>query len=104
MEPDLIETDMPGLVAIGAEGRLLVLHRAGGPTQVTAVSLREACRCAGCTAARRLGAAVAPAADVRITGAAPIGGYGLNLGFSDGHARGVFPFAYLAELATERAA
>jgi len=28
----------------------------------------------------------------------------LNLGFSDGHARGVFPFAYLAQLATEIAA
>jgi len=28
-----------------------------------------------------------------------VGGYGINVAFSDGHARGIFPFAYLTEIA-----
>jgi prepilin-type processing-associated H-X9-DG protein len=34
----------------------------------------------------------------------PLGGYAVNLGFSDGHARGIFPWVYLRDLAREAAA
>ena len=36
--------------------------------------------------------------DVRIIAVEPVG-YGVQLVFSDGHARGIYPWAYLAELA-----
>ena len=104
MQGDLPEAAMPETVTIGAGGRVLTLHRAATQLRFDARQLRRACRCAACTGARLSGTEIVPAAGVRLTAAAPIGGYALNLAFSDGHARGVFPFAYLAQLATENAA
>jgi DUF971 family protein len=101
MQADLLHAAAPDTVAIGAAGQVLVLCTAGERRTLAATLLRRACRCAGCSAGRLLGTPDAPAADVRIVAAAPIGGYALNLAFSDGHARGVFPFAYLAGLAAE---
>jgi prepilin-type processing-associated H-X9-DG protein len=31
----------------------------------------------------------------------PMGCYGINIGFSDGHARGIYPWAYLSQLLKE---
>jgi DUF971 family protein len=62
--------------------------------------LRAACRCAGCEQARRLGAAPAADAGVKLQRISPIGEFGLQLHFSDGHERGIYPWAYLRELAT----
>ncbi|MCO5399434.1 DUF971 domain-containing protein [Ralstonia soli] len=61
-------------------------------------ALREACRCAECQFKRHHGTPVSAPADVRITAIEPVG-YGVQLIFSDGHARGIYPWAYLAELA-----
>jgi DUF971 family protein len=41
---------------------------------------------------------------VRITGADIIGRYALNIAFSDGSARGIFPWAYLMQIAAADAA
>ena len=61
--------------------------------------LRSRCRCAGCEQAlRRRGAHAAIDGDVRLDAIVPIGDKGLNLVFSDGHGRGIFPWAYLREL------
>lgn len=60
--------------------------------------LREACRCAECSAQRRAGAAI-PIENVRLLHIEPVGASGLNLHFSDGHARGIYPLPYLVELA-----
>jgi DUF971 family protein len=43
--------------------------------------------------------AVPPAPDLKITAVDPIGNYAVRLAFSDGHDRGIFPWAYLAEIA-----
>jgi DUF971 family protein len=43
------------------------------------------------------------AAQVTITSVEPIGNYAIRLAFSDGHDRGIFPWPYLAEIATEQA-
>ncbi len=91
----------PEHVLIGSGGAALVLRRGGQDVTLRATHLRAACRCAACAAARITGTLAAPAPDLRLASAVPIGGYALNLGFSDGHARGVFPFAYLAQLAAE---
>ena len=66
-----------------------------------AETLRQACRCAWCTRARRDGIFPAAFPDIAIRGIEPFGTYAFNLIFSDGHARGVFPFAYLRSLGTE---
>jgi DUF971 family protein len=75
----------------------------GQSVDVDASLLRLQCRCAVCTRARIDGTFVPAAPDVEIEQVAPVGQYGLNLAFSDGHSRGIFPFAYLAELAAFQA-
>ena len=62
--------------------------------------LREACRCAECSARRRAGEAL-PGAGVRLLRIEPVGASGLNLHFSDGHARGIYPLPYLVELVAD---
>ena len=101
MNQHRVATEPPGRITIGPGGAALVLHRGGAELVLPARALRAACRCAGCTAAARRGAPVVAEDGIRLAAAAPIGGYALNLAFSDGHARGVFPFAYLDELAAE---
>ena len=61
--------------------------------------LRSACRCAGCEQQFRLSgrrAEVPP--DIRLDDIRPIGDKALNLVFTDGHGRGIYPWAYLREL------
>lgn len=70
---------------------------------LSAPALRAACRCAACVADRARGTFSADFAGVTLTHVAPFGAHGLNLSFSDGHARGVYPFAYLAALAADAA-
>jgi len=60
--------------------------------------LRAACPCSECRALRRGGAPVVPAANVRLTGIEPVGQYALNFVFDDGHRRGIYPFALLADV------
>jgi len=68
--------------------------------------LRAACRCAGCRMVRlKAGDSVdaqlpitTVTANVTVTSVASMG-YGLQVHFSDGHNRGIFPWAYLRGLA-----
>jgi DUF971 family protein len=48
---------------------------------------------------RRAGEDVAVDATVRLADIEPVGAYGLNLTFSDGHRRGIYPYEMLATLA-----
>ena len=41
--------------------------------------------------------------DVQITGVEPVGNYAVRLVFDDGHATGIYSWAYLHELGTNRA-
>ncbi len=61
--------------------------------------LREACRCAHCTAVARSGTSVRAGAGIRLTAVEPYGNNSLRLGFDDGHQRGLYPFDYLRSLA-----
>jgi len=78
---------------------LAVTWENGASSTIAAGVLRRACRCAACTAARATGKPVAGESDVAITAVEPIGGYAINIAFSDGHARGVYPWPFLRELA-----
>jgi DUF971 family protein len=61
--------------------------------------LRQRCRCAQCSAQLRSGSAPTAAPDVALIQVESCGQNALQLTFSDGHARGIFPFAYLRQLA-----
>jgi DUF971 family protein len=80
-------------------GALEILWEDGASTALTARLLRASCRSAPATRERIEGRQPEPAADITITGLASVGRYAVNLAFSDGHARGIYPWAYLRELA-----
>lgn len=75
------------------------LELAWGDQSVTlsAKSLRGACRCAECEAARRAGRIMESGA-VSLSGCVPIGHYAVRLHFGDGHDRGIYPWSYLRDL------
>ncbi|HTO67481.1 MAG TPA: gamma-butyrobetaine hydroxylase-like domain-containing protein [Bradyrhizobium sp.] len=66
--------------------------------QLAAERLRLACKCAHCTRARFDNRFPARFPGIAITEIADLG-YGLNISFSDGHNRGIYPKAYLLSLA-----
>ena len=78
----------------------LSFHTAGGPSLVlTAEKLRSSCKCAHCLRARIDERFPETFPGIAIVGVNDLG-YGLNIAFSDGHDRGIYPKAYLAGLAT----
>jgi prepilin-type processing-associated H-X9-DG protein len=62
--------------------------------------LRLACKCAHCTRARIDGRFPERFPGLAIVGVTDVG-YGLNIAFSDGHARGIYPKSYLLGLASD---
>jgi DUF971 family protein len=71
----------------------------GSVSRLPHALLRARCQCAGCQQAyRREGRHPEIASTIRLEAINPISDKGLNLAFTDGHGRGVFPWAYLHEL------
>jgi DUF971 family protein len=80
-------------------GVLEIVWSDGARSRLGHALLREQCRCAVCGQLRRHGPGVARAdATLRVDRIEPVGEQGLSLSFSDGHARGIYPWAYLREL------
>lgn len=71
----------------------------GKTIDYSAALLRERSRDADSVRIAVNGWAVPAARNIAITHIEPIGHYGLRLAFSDGHDRGIFPWAYLIEIA-----
>ena len=90
----------PEAYARSEDGGALVLSWSGEPdAQILAPRLREAARDAGSIRLRlEQGALIAPT-DLTIAFIEPMGSMGLNVGFSDGHDRAVYPWDYLRALA-----
>jgi DUF971 family protein len=74
----------------------------GAAFNLAAAELRAACRCAHCRRAQIDGLVTSSFPAIKIAHVTPVGHYAVNLGFSDGHARGIYPWSYLAELAASR--
>lgn len=70
--------------------------------ELSGTQLRSRCRCAECRYQSLAGTPAVSSADVDIGAASPLG-YGVQLHFSDGHNRGVFPWSYLLEIADAEA-
>jgi ATP-binding protein involved in chromosome partitioning len=87
--------NQPRTVDLKPEGGLSILWDDGHRAIYGGRSLRLACRCALCkdewTGERRQDpSAVAP--DVAVRAVKPVGRYGLQIDFSDGHGTGIFTF------------
>ena len=80
-------------------GVLEIVWADGAVSQLAHGVLRLQCRCASCEQQRRAGQLpVESDPNVRLSGIDPVGDKGLNLVFSDGHRRGIYPWLYLREL------
>ena len=96
------DTAVPSHVVIHQGSRRLELRWPdGGSLSVSHGRLRSACKCAWCERLRRQPAQPhEDDADVAIEAAIPVGCIGLQLRFSDGHDKGIYPWPYLRSLAT----
>ena len=74
----------------------------GASDAIAFTTLRHRCLCAECRSAKQQGRAIAPSEGIELTGVVPYGPNAVQLVFSDRHARGIFPFSYLRELASRR--
>ncbi|RJX78463.1 gamma-butyrobetaine hydroxylase-like domain-containing protein [Pseudomonas sp. LS-2] len=73
----------------------------GSEQHIGHVQLRQLCPCSQCRAFRLRGMKPVVADSIRLL-EVHAQGYGLQLVFSDGHQRGIYPWAYLAQLGAER--
>ncbi|MCX2720944.1 DUF971 domain-containing protein [Roseibium salinum] len=101
---DLTDGEAPDEVRVGRKGKTLSLHWPDGNVSTFAAPfLRDNSQSARSKKQRLSGLAVPAAPDLTITAVRPIGSYAVNIVFSDGYDRGIFPWVYLRELAGEAA-
>lgn len=82
-----------------ARQRLDVVWEDGSVSRLPASTLRAQSRSADSVRAEIDDLPPAMPADLAITEILPIGAYAVNLVFSDGYRRGIFPWPFLRELA-----
>ena len=92
-------TSTAALLSVALAPDALTLHWSDGESTVSATRLRAGCRCAPCQSARVRGEPAAAHDALTLVDALPIGHYAVQLRFSDGHERGIYPWAYLRDLA-----
>lgn len=90
---------LPTRLALLRGGRVLELAWDDERRSLDAPVLRAACRCAECSRVQRAGCAATIDPALCIRAIEPYGPGAVNIVFSDGHRRGLFPFTYLASLA-----
>lgn len=95
---------LPSALRLDHGSRSLALEWSDGSTHALSFRrLRERCRCAECRSLTQRGLDIESGGEVGVAEAVPYGPNAVQLVFSDGHSRGIFPFAYLRELALEEA-
>ena len=95
--------DAPRELRSSAAHALEITWADGSSDAIRFATLRSRCLCAECRSARQQGRAVADSESITLTDVVPCGPNAVQLVFSDGHARGIFPFSYLRELASRGA-
>ncbi|CTQ53315.1 hypothetical protein LP7551_01836 [Roseibium album] len=97
--PDVLEVGQPTEIRVLANGKELNLSWPdGADTSFTAAFLRANSQSAGSKKLRLLGLDVPISNELKIVAVKPIGAYAINIVFSDGYDRGIFPWAYLQQL------
>jgi DUF971 family protein len=90
---------VPSAIRVRSVSRLLEVDWRDGTTSAWSHGvLRRHCRCAPCEARCRAGIAIDVAADVVVMQIEACGPGALRFVFSDGHDRGIYPYAYLRQL------
>jgi len=89
----------PAEIRLTRNKRSLKLVYDDGTVDLTAFSLWKHCRSALALRAELQNSDRSPPATLKIEKIEQIGCYGLNITFSDGNSRGIYPWAYLRELA-----
>jgi DUF971 family protein len=83
-------------------GTLEILWNDGSHQRFSHTYLRTQCQCTLCKSLSLQGkTGDVSLTELRITEIHPVGTYGIQLVFSDGHDRGIYPWAYLRSLADE---
>jgi DUF971 family protein len=93
--------DAPDEVIVRAGRSQLVLFFGERTLAIGAPRLRAACRCADCRRERIDRDALPDPANTTIAEVRLLGDHALNIAFSDGHDRGIYPWSYLRELARD---
>jgi|SRR5271168_4965878 len=93
--------DPPDEIIVSADRSELRLAWPDRTLAVSAPRLRASCRCADCRRARIDRDADPVTAGVALANVQLVGDHALNIAFSDGHDRGIYPWAYLRELARD---
>lgn len=90
---------LPVSITVRSASRLLCIEwDDSAVSELPHARLRARCRCAACTHAARRGDTPGYGVDVTLTAVNAVADGGLNLVFSDGHGRGIYPWAYLREI------
>ena len=96
----ILGEEAPREIRLSKDRRMLTLAWADGSTTTfQAPFLRENSQSAGSKKLRLNGLAIPAAEDLTISTLRPIGAYAVNIVFSDGYDRGIFPWIYLRDLA-----
>ncbi|KVH61860.1 hypothetical protein WS89_12120 [Burkholderia sp. MSMB1072] len=86
-------------IALDHPARALTLSWPDGSAQrIDYARLRSDCPCAECRKIRLDGGRIDTRPALTLDGVEPLG-YGVRFLFGDGHARGIYPWPYLAEIA-----
>ena len=75
----------------------------GRCTDLSAIYLRQHCQSAGAKRARLDNPETPIKPDLTIRDVRAVGAYAINLAFSDGHDRGIYPWVFLRELGEKSA-
>lgn len=95
----------PQAITLTADRRCLLIDWGEGRRDAaSATALRDACRSSRSVRLRVDGWAVPARDDITIVDVRPVGHYAVNLVFSDGHDRGIYPWGYLKEIASKESA
>lgn len=96
---DVLSAEQPLEIRVLNEGGSLRLNWADGTSSdFSAPFLRENSQSAGSKKLRLMGLATPAPENIAITNIKPIGSYAINIVFSDGYDRGIYPWIYLREL------
>ena len=100
-----LQESLPDAVRLDMRAGVLALDWPEGTSDVIPFrTLRMRCMCAACRSFRSSGTLPEAGASIRVVAIQPYGANAVQLMFSDGHDRGIFPFVYLRTLADEAAA
>ncbi|KRB87044.1 gamma-butyrobetaine hydroxylase-like domain-containing protein [Noviherbaspirillum sp. Root189] len=97
---DMPSSTWPSEINLNKKAHTLELVWDGKHAILSHRVLRRSCRCSVCESTRRLINDVLPVADdLVLLKVEPLGSTALQLFFSDGHERGIYPWTYLKQIA-----